>query len=217
VGGLGRAELIREGATLVMLATAAWLAARSFRPRFGYFLMAFGVWDIGYYVFLKVLTDWPGSLFDWDILFLLPLPWWGPVLAPVTIAALMIVTGSLLTLTAPRDGGRGPRARAWWIAAAGATLALLVFMRDALQAVVTGNTALREVLPETFPWPVFLIAVGLMAAPAWDLFRERLGALAPTLSRRGAENVGSEQTLPSTLRISDAPTSSAEKDVAKRW
>ncbi len=58
-------------------------------------VVAFGVWDIFYYVFLKVMCDWPRSLFDWDILFLLPLPWWGPVLAPVSIALLMIVWGTL--------------------------------------------------------------------------------------------------------------------------
>ena len=42
--------------------------------------MAFGIWDIFYYVFLKIIYDWPKSLFDWDILFLIPLPWWGPVI-----------------------------------------------------------------------------------------------------------------------------------------
>jgi hypothetical protein len=56
--------------------------------------LAFGVWDIFYYVFLKVLTGWPHSLMDWDILFLLPLPWWGPVIAPVSIAVLMILWGT---------------------------------------------------------------------------------------------------------------------------
>ena len=69
----------------------------------GYTAIAFGVWDIFYYVFLKIIYDWPKSLFDWDILFLLPLPWWGPVLAPVCIAALMIVWGTLVTLDAVRD------------------------------------------------------------------------------------------------------------------
>ncbi len=81
-GGLGPAELMRELATMVMLATVGILAGNTGRSRFGYSLIAFGVWDIFYYVFLKVLTDWPHSIFDWDILFLIPLPWWGPLLAP---------------------------------------------------------------------------------------------------------------------------------------
>src|SRR5438477_9592313 len=93
--GFAQAELIREAATLVMLLTVGILAGRNWRSRLGYFAIAFGVWDICYYLFLKVMCGWPHSLLDWDILFLLPLPWWGPVIAPVSIAVLMILWGSL--------------------------------------------------------------------------------------------------------------------------
>ena len=55
---------------------------------FAGFVVVFGVWDIFYYVFLRVLVTWPASLLDWDILFLIPLPWVGPVLAPVLIAGM---------------------------------------------------------------------------------------------------------------------------------
>src|ERR1044071_8299763 len=96
-GGLGPAEMVREAATLVMLFTVGVLAGRTWRSRLGYSAVAFGVWDIFYYVFLKVMCGWPHSLLDWDILFLLPLPWWGPVLAPVLIALLMIVWGTLVS------------------------------------------------------------------------------------------------------------------------
>ena len=74
---------MREAATLVMLLAVGMLAGADVAPRLGYTAIAFGVWDIFYYVFLRVIGGWPRSLFDWDILFLLPLPWWGPVLAPV--------------------------------------------------------------------------------------------------------------------------------------
>jgi hypothetical protein len=168
-GGLGKAELIREAATLVMLATAGWLAGWNFRARFAYFLIAFGVWDIGYYIFLKLLTGWPNSLLDWDILFLLPLPWWGPVLAPTLIAALMVGIGTLITQTESCARQCWPRARDWWASVAGAALALFVFMQDALQAARGGETALRELLPETFNWPLFLPALGLMAVPLLGL------------------------------------------------
>src|ERR1043166_3119153 len=89
-GTLGNVELWREAATLVMLAAVGLLAGRTWRRRAGYAALAFGVWDIFYYVFLRVISGWPRTLFDWDVLFLLPLPWWGPVLAPVSIAVLMI-------------------------------------------------------------------------------------------------------------------------------
>ena len=94
-GVMGQVELVREAATLVMLFTVGMLAGRTWHKRLGYTAIAFGVWDIFYYVFLRLICDWPKSVFDWDILFLLPLPWWGPVLAPVCIALLMIVWGTL--------------------------------------------------------------------------------------------------------------------------
>jgi hypothetical protein len=90
-GNLGNAELIREAATLVMLLAVGTLAGRSWRARLGYTAIAFGFWDLFYYVFLKLLCGWPHGVLDWDVLFLLPLPWWGPVLAPALISLLMIV------------------------------------------------------------------------------------------------------------------------------
>src|SRR5207247_10385809 len=102
-GILEQVELVREAATLVMLLTLGMLAGRTGRTRLGYTAIAFGVWDIAYYVFLKVICDWPKSLFDWDVLFLLPLPWWGPVLAPVCIALLMIVWGTLASQVTDRN------------------------------------------------------------------------------------------------------------------
>jgi hypothetical protein len=50
-----------------------------------YASIAFGVWDIFYYVFLRLVSDWPRSPFDWDILFLLPLPGGGPCLRPFVL------------------------------------------------------------------------------------------------------------------------------------
>src|SRR5215510_11378331 len=82
--GFGLAEVVREFATIVMLLTVGILAGRTWRSRLGYFAIAFGVWDIFYYVYLKILCGWPHSLFDWDVLFLIPVPWWGPILAPVS-------------------------------------------------------------------------------------------------------------------------------------
>lgn len=169
VGGLVGAELVREAATIVMLAAAGWLAGWNFRARFGYFLIAFGVWDLGYYAFLKVLTGWPHSLLDWDILFLLPLPWWGPVLAPALIAALMIGVGMLITQTETCSRQCWPTSRAWLFAVAGAGVALFVFMQDAIRVANQGEAALRELLPVVFNWPLFLPALALMAAPLLSL------------------------------------------------
>ena len=164
-GALGNVELWRELATLVMLAAVGLLAGRNWRTRAGYAALAFGVWDILYYVFLQLISGWPTSLLDWDILFLLPLPWWGPVLAPMSIALLMIVWGTLATQ--PGDSRAGEREARWpWaLASFGTVVALAVFMMDALRALPDGRDAMLRVLPTSFNWPVFSIAVALMAAP----------------------------------------------------
>ena len=81
-GVLGPVELVREAATLVMLLAIGALAGRTGRTRLGYTAIAFGVWDVFYYVFLRMMAGWPKSLLDWDVLFLLPLPWWGPCSRP---------------------------------------------------------------------------------------------------------------------------------------
>lgn len=84
-------ELIRELCTLLMLGSVAWLARNVFIRRLSVFLFLFGIWDIFYYVALKLFLDWPDSLLTWDILFLIPITWVGPVLAPVICSILMIL------------------------------------------------------------------------------------------------------------------------------
>jgi hypothetical protein len=162
-GALGHVELWREGATLVMIATLGVLAGRTWRVRAGYAALAFGAWDIFYYVFLRLISGWPRTLLDWDILFLLPLPWWGPVLAPVSIALVMIVWGTLATQS---GDGRTDARWAWALASVGTVLALAVFMVDAGLALPHGRDAVLQVLPTTFNWPLFWVALLLMASPA---------------------------------------------------
>jgi hypothetical protein len=162
-GALGPVELWREAATLVMIATLGALAGRTWRHRAAYAAVAFGVWDIFYYVFLRIITGWPRTLLDWDILFLLPLPWWGPVLAPVSIALVMIFWGTLVT----QSRNRVPDARwSWALGWLGIALALAVFMLDAWRALPHGRDAVLQALPTTFNWPLFCVALLLLASPA---------------------------------------------------
>ena len=160
-GALGNVELWREVATLVMIATLGLLAGRTWRHRAGYAALAFGVWDVFYYVFLRAISGWPRALLDWDILFLLPLPWWGPVFAPVSIALVMIVWGTLSTQLRDAATARWT----WALGSVGIVLALAVFMIDAMQALPHGRDAVLQVLPTTFNWPLFLVALLLMASP----------------------------------------------------
>jgi hypothetical protein len=172
LGAVNQVELVREAATLVMLLAVGMLAGLTWRSRIAYAAIAFGVWDILYYVFLKGIYDWPKSLFDWDVLFLLPLPWWGPVLAPICIAILMIVWGTLVSQNAVRPPAVPTL---WGSSAVGVVTALYVFMADSLHAVRQGRD-LTNVLPRDFNWLLFAAAFALMAAPvahvAWHTQRK---------------------------------------------
>ncbi|WP_018963739.1 hypothetical protein [Coprothermobacter platensis] len=88
-------EALRELATIVMLVTVSLVAGKGFVQRFAYFLYIFGIWDIFYYVFLKVFLGWPSSLLTWDVLFFVPVPWVSPVLAPIICSLTMIMFGAI--------------------------------------------------------------------------------------------------------------------------
>ncbi len=89
-------EIGREAATILMLFAFAKAIGRNRQQVFAYFALNFGIWDIGYYLWLKVLINWPLSILDWDVLFLIPLPWFGPVLAPVTVSIGLILAGYII-------------------------------------------------------------------------------------------------------------------------
>lgn len=92
-----KVEMMREAATIIMLAAVALLAGKELKKRLAFFFLAFGIWDIFYYVFLKLTIDWPKTFNDLDIFFLLPVPWVGPVFVPIIIS-LFLIAGSLLYL-----------------------------------------------------------------------------------------------------------------------
>jgi hypothetical protein len=98
-----RHEQIREAATIVMLAAVACLAGRGLLQKLAYFLLAFGIWDIGYYVALKIMLGWPASLGTRDLLFLTPRQWWAPVWEPLLVSSVFVAAALLLL--------RGPRRR----------------------------------------------------------------------------------------------------------
>ena len=153
-------EVGREMTPIVVLLAVAWGMARTWRQFAGLFLLCFGVWDIFYYVWLKVLIGWPASLGTWDLLFLIPTAWVAPVWAPLLAAATMAVGGGVLALQSPRRG----RARwAWLAVAAGIALILTSFFLR------TGEAFSRT--PAAFDWPWFMagwaIATAGLARLTW--------------------------------------------------
>jgi hypothetical protein len=137
-------EVIREAATIVMLAAAALLVTGERNLWLPAFAVAFGVWDVSFYLVLKLWTGWPASLLTWDLLFTLPVPWTAPVLAPM-IVSMTIVGCGLAALYRPVD----IRALHWIGLILGGGLIVLSFTWD-FPYVLAGN------LPHPFAWWLFL-------------------------------------------------------------
>lgn len=123
-------EVAREAATIFMLLSIAFIAGSRCWERFAYFIMAFGIWDIFYYVWLKVLLDWPSSIFAWDILFLIPLPWIGPVIAPLSVSFLMIIFGFIILHSIEKGDDFKPTVTAHILGLTGIFMILYSFMYD---------------------------------------------------------------------------------------
>lgn len=156
---LGPIELGRELATLVMLAGLGWLAGAERIERLAWTAVVFGTWDITYYGWLWVFVGWPPSPATWDILFLVPVPWVGPVWAPIVVSAALIGFG-LLTARRLRGGGAmaiGP----WQVVGglAGGVLVILSFTLDARHILAGG-------IPESWAWPVFVAGMALATLAA---------------------------------------------------
>ncbi|UCD63651.1 MAG: hypothetical protein JSW34_13045 [Candidatus Zixiibacteriota bacterium] len=146
-------ELLREAATMVMLVAVALLCGRRRWERFGYFIAIFGMWDIFYYVWLKATIDWPGSFLEWDVLFLIPLPWIGPVIAPLLISLLMTICGFIIIGRYAQGRDFSPGMISWVLAAVATALILLSFMRDT-------DATLHQQMPQPYWYPALM--AGLM-------------------------------------------------------
>ena len=157
-------ELVRELASLLLLAAAARLSARSFAERFAAFALLFGVWDLVYYAMLKLILGWPEGWGSWDILFLLPLPWIGPVWAPCLVSVALIAFGTrvLSTPEIPRRWNR----REWALAVAGGLLVVASF-------VAGWRVVVDQRIPESFPAPLFVLGF-LLAGAAFLISEMRL-------------------------------------------
>ncbi len=160
-------EIGREAATLLMLLAVGFATGRSLKSRVGFALLAFGLWDILYYVWLKALLGWPQSLLTEDVLFLIPLPWWGPVLAPVLVALLSAAFGAVLV--ARDETGRAVRLGGieWTALLAGITVILYTFMADAISALPASAEELSRLKPTAFLWPLYLAGLAAMVFSLW--------------------------------------------------
>jgi hypothetical protein len=150
-------EIGREAATLTMLLGVAALAGADRWEWFLTFCLSFGVWDLFYYIWLWIFIRWPPSLFTWDVLFLIPVPWIGPVLAPVLVSGALVASSLLLLRLKVQGVGLRFSAMAWTIAVTGGLLVLNSFVIDFAGV-------FRQAVPPPFHWSVFATGIGLAVA-----------------------------------------------------
>jgi len=162
-------ELGRELTTLVMLLCIGWIAGETFQSRVGFTFITFGLWDIFYYVWLRVFIGWPQSILEPDLLFLIPLPWWGPVLAPVLIALLMVIGGILAVIKVEKNRPLHIDAWSWVCLITGVLILLYTFMADALIALPADASTLSSLKPSQFNWPVYFLGFSLSVIALWRM------------------------------------------------
>lgn len=162
-------ELFREAATIIMLLGAGIIAGKTFSERFAWFIYCFAIWDIFYYVFLKVLLDWPESFMTWDILFLIPVTWTGPVIAPVIVSLTMITLALIIVFFSSRTHIKISY-KEWSLIISGSVVLIVAFIWDYSKFILS-HYSLNELfsLPDNKP----LYDLGLQYIPQsfnWFLF-----------------------------------------------
>lgn len=159
-------ELIRELATVVMLLSVSVLSAKGLMRIFATFVFLFGLWDLFYYVWLKLMIGWPVAWLEWDVLFLIPWPWLGPWITPAAIALLFTLWGGWVLLAAPQ--ARFSRATLM-VFLAGTSLSLAAFLLPGLLLLPEGEEGFRGFVPDTFAWVLYLPGLLLMTAALWQV------------------------------------------------
>lgn len=172
-----KVEVGREIATLLMLLAVALIAEKGAIRRSLAFCFAFGIWDIFYYAWLKLLLNWPAGWLDWDVLFLVPVVWVAPWVAPALIAlALAAFSGALLWLGNTRDRIM-IKPLDWIIAGTGFLACFFSFTFDGFRLLPGGTEAIRGFVPERFLWwaylPGFLLIVAAGGTVIWRNARSR--------------------------------------------
>ena len=197
--GLALTEIFREAATVLMLLSAGILAGRYPAERFAGFIYCFAVWDIFYYIFLKVMVGWPESFMTWDILFLIPSTWVGPVITPVLVSLVMILLAGVIVYFS----GRGIRVvlnlMEWTGLVTGSLILIVAFVWD-YSAFILSNYTLREIfnlpdkrplydlamryIPHSFNWLLFTSGLFIILLTVYFLARRLRRSLREIIARQ---------------------------------
>ncbi len=175
---IAHTEFWREAATIVMLAAVGFFCGTNKASRLAWFMYAFAIWDLFYYIFLKLILNWPDSLYTWDILFLIPVPWVGPVIAPCIVSLSMIALALLIVFYNEKRQGIRLNKTDLFFFISGSCICILSFCYDYLQQAnsqhwwtIQSETELFEEIktyvPQQFNWALFwtgesLIIIGII-------------------------------------------------------
>lgn len=172
-------EFFREVATLVMLVGIGILTGKSSAQRLGFFLLSFAIWDIFYYIFLYIILGWPSSLMTWDILFLVPVPWVGPVITPIVVSTLMIILSSCLV-----HFNKKLKRLEWLVFILGSLIVITSWVLDywnfGTKKTINGAWTLsskhglfdstNQYIPNSFNWYIFMVGILLIALAVFTYY-----------------------------------------------
>lgn len=180
-------EVLREAATLIMLVAIGVLVGRTKTEKFAFFIYSFAIWDIFYYVFLKLVLNWPESFFTWDILFLLPTTWVGPIIAPVLLSFAMIALSLLIVAFTEKRKNTYINLVEWVLLITGSLICIVSFTYEYSKYIMQHfsfgrlfilNEQLMEYaiqfVPVKYPWWIFFIGFSfILLGIVRFLFRNR--------------------------------------------
>jgi len=182
-------ELYREAATLIMILGVSVLSAGKRILRFAWFLVVFAVWDLAYYLFLKIILDWPSSLLTTDILFLLPGIWTGPVIAPVINSFTMLLLAAVILVSTNEYGSVIRISKiAWCLLVAGSLIVLIAYLKDFstyafdynrlhVQTRISGENRMlflsTQFVPRSFDWLLFGIGFLMHISAILLIFKDK--------------------------------------------
>lgn len=174
-------EILREAATVIMLLGVGILAGRSAISKFAWFIYSFAIWDIFYYVFLKLLINWPDSLMTWDILFLIPTTWVGPVITPVIVSLTMIWLAVLIVSYDSANQRANLRVTEWALLILGSVVLIVSFTWEystfilqhySFKAIWNAPSEdllklAQQYIPRNFNWFLFTVSELIILSSVW--------------------------------------------------
>jgi hypothetical protein len=181
-------EILREIFTIVMLATIAVLASKKFSERFAYFFYSFAIWDIFYYIWLKLFLNWPSYLLEWDILFLIPWAWASPWIAPVISSITMIIMALIILSKEDNKINIKIRTKEWVLLITGGLLQLFTFVYDYGKIIFSNefykeffklstNKEFQEIvgnyIPVYYNWPLFILGEILILVAIYSFYKAK--------------------------------------------